>query len=165
MWELGHKKSWALKNWCFCTVVSEKTPDSPLDCKEIKPVHPKGNQFWIFIGRTEAEAEAPILWPCDVKNWLTGKDPPHLCAFIISTADISTTMLIWEDTGYYERLKAGRKGDDRGWNGRMASWLDGHEFDQGLEVDDGQGSQSCYSPGGVTKSQPRLRGWTKAFKI
>ena len=75
MWELGHKKSWALKNWCFWTVVSEKTPDSPLDCKEIKPVDPKGNQSWIFIGKTDAEAEAPILWPSDAKNWLTGKDP------------------------------------------------------------------------------------------
>ena len=75
MWELDHKESWALKNWCFWTVVLEKTLESPLDCKEIKPVHPKGNQSWIFIGRTDAEAEAPILWPPDAKNWLIGKDP------------------------------------------------------------------------------------------
>ena len=64
-----------LKNWCFWTVVLEKTLDSPLDCKEIQPVHPKGNQPWIFIGRTDAEAETPILWPPDMKNWLIGKDP------------------------------------------------------------------------------------------
>ena len=74
-WELDHKKGWALKNWFFWTVVLEKTLQSPLDCKEIKPVHPKGNQSWIFFGRTDTEAEIPILWPPDVKNWLTGKDP------------------------------------------------------------------------------------------
>ena len=75
MWELDHKESWALKNWCFWTVVLEKTLEkSPLDCKEIQPVHPKGNQCLIFIGRTDAEAETPILWPRDVKNWLLGKD-------------------------------------------------------------------------------------------
>ena len=75
MWKLNHKESWALKNWCFWTVVLEKTLESPLDFKEIKPVHPKGNQSWIFIGRTDAEAETPILWPPDVKNWLIWKDP------------------------------------------------------------------------------------------
>ena len=75
MWELDHKESWALKNWCFWTVVMEKTLESPLDCKEIQPVHPKGNQSWIFIGRTDAEAKTPIIWPPDVKNGLTGKDP------------------------------------------------------------------------------------------
>ena len=72
MWELEYKESWVLKNWCFWTVVLEKTLESPLDSKEIKPVHPKGNQSWIFIGRTDAEAEAPILWPPDGKNWLFG---------------------------------------------------------------------------------------------
>ena len=75
MWELDYKKSWALKNWCFWTVVLEKTLESPLDCKEIQPVHPKGNQSWIFIGRTDAEAETPILWPPDAKNWLIWRDP------------------------------------------------------------------------------------------
>ena len=75
MWELDYKESWAPKNWCFWTVVLEKTLESPLDCKEIQPVHPKGNQFWIFIGRTEAEAETSILWPPDVKNWLIWKEP------------------------------------------------------------------------------------------
>ena len=75
MWERDYKESWALKNWCFWTVVLEKTLESSLDCKEIQPVSPKGNQSWIFIGRTDAEAETPILWPPDVKNWLIGKDP------------------------------------------------------------------------------------------
>ena len=74
MWELDYKESWILKNWCFWIVVLEKTLESPLDCKEIQPVHPKENQLWIFIGRTDAEAEAPILWPPDAKNWLIGND-------------------------------------------------------------------------------------------
>ena len=97
MWELDYKENWAPINWCFWSVVLEKTLESPLDCKEIQPVHPKGNQSWIFIGRTDVEAETPILWPPDSKNWLIWKDP---------------------DAG--KRLKAG-KGDDRGWDGRMAS--------------------------------------------
>ena len=73
LWDLEYKESWALTNWCFWTVVLEKTLESPLDCKEIQPVNPKGNQAWIFFERTDAEAEAPILWPPDVKNWLTGR--------------------------------------------------------------------------------------------
>ena len=75
MWELDYKESWALKNWCFWTVVLEKTLESPLDSKEMQPVSPKGNQSWIFIGRTDAEAETPIIWPPDAKNLLIGKDP------------------------------------------------------------------------------------------
>ena len=75
MWELDHKESRALKNGCFWTVVLEKTLENPLDCKEIKPVNPKGSQSWVFIGRADAEAKAPILWPPVGKNWLTGKDP------------------------------------------------------------------------------------------
>ena len=75
MWELDHKGVWALKNWCFWTMVLEKTLESPLDCEKIKPVNPKGNQSWILIGRTDAEAEAPISWPPDSKGWLTGKHP------------------------------------------------------------------------------------------
>ena len=98
MWELDYKQSWASRNWCFWTVVLEKTPESPLDYKEIKPVHPKGNQSWIFIGRTHAEAETPILWPPDVKQ-LTHLKRPHC----------------------WERLKAGGEGDR--WQ-RMI-WLDG----------------------------------------
>ena len=74
MWELDYKESWTLKNWCFWTVVLEKTLESPLDCKEIQPVNPKGSQSWIFIGRVDAEAETPILWPPDAKNWLIWKD-------------------------------------------------------------------------------------------
>ena len=97
-WELDHKESWVLKNWCFWTVILEKTPESPLNNKEIKLVDPKGNQSWIFIGRTDAEAEAPVLWPPDSKNWLIEKRP-------------------W----WWERLKTGREGDDRGWDGCMAS--------------------------------------------
>ena len=75
MWELEYEEIWAQKKWCFWTVVLEKTLESPLDCKEIQPVHPKGNQSWIVFGRTDAEAETPILWPPNVKNWLIGKDP------------------------------------------------------------------------------------------
>ena len=75
MWELDYKESWALKNWCFWTVVLENTLESPLDCKEIQPVHPKGDQSWVFIGRTDAEAETPIPWPPHAKNWLIWKDP------------------------------------------------------------------------------------------
>ena len=97
MSELDHKESWALKNWCFWTVVLDKTLKSPLDCNEIKSVNLKGNQSWIFIGRTDAEA--PILWPPDAKNWLLGKDPPWC----------------------WERLKARGQGDVRGWDGWMAS--------------------------------------------
>ena len=75
MWELDYKESWVLKNWCFWTMVLEKTLESPLDCKEIQPIHPKGNQSWIFIGRTDVEAETLILWSPDMKNWLIWKDP------------------------------------------------------------------------------------------
>ena len=75
MWELDYKESWAPKNWCFWTVVLKKTFESPLDCKEIQLVHPKGDQSWVFIGRTDVETETPILWPPDVKCWLIGKDP------------------------------------------------------------------------------------------
>ena len=96
--ELYHKESWAPKNGYFWTVLLEKTLDSPLDCKEIQPVYPKGNQSWILIGRTDAEAEAPVLWPPDAKNWLIGKRP-------------------W----CWERLKAGEEGNNRGWDGWMAS--------------------------------------------
>ena len=96
-WELDYKESWASKNWCFWTVVLEKTLESPLDCKEIQPVNPKGNQSWIFIGRTDAEAETPVLWPPDANSQLIGKD--------------------W----CWEKWKAGGEGDDRVWNGWMAS--------------------------------------------
>ena len=98
MWELDSHESWVLKNWCFWTVVLEKTLESLLDCKEIQPVHPKGDKSWVFIGRTDVEAEAPILWPSDAKSQLIVKK-------------------LW----CWERLKAGEEGDDRGWDGWMAS--------------------------------------------
>ena len=79
MWELDYKESWAPKNWCFWTVVLEKTLWNPLDSKAIQPVHPKGNQSWILIGRMDAEPESPILWPPDAKNWFIGKDPDAAC--------------------------------------------------------------------------------------
>ena len=97
MWELDHKESWAPKNWCFSTAMLEKTLESPLDCKEIKPDHLKGNQSLTFIRRTDAEAEAPILWLPDVKNWILGKDPDAV------------------------RLKLGGEGDHRGWDCWMVS--------------------------------------------
>ena len=99
MWELDHKENWAPKNWCFWTVVLEKTLESPLNCKEIQPVNPKGNQFWVFSGRTDAEAEAPIFWSPDAKNWLVWQDP---------------------DAGKDWRLKE-KSLDDWGWDGWMAS--------------------------------------------
>ena len=98
MWELDYKESWAQKNWCFWTVVLEKTLESPLDCKKIQPVHPKRDQFWVFIGRTDVEAEIPILGPPDAKRWFIGKK--NWC---------------------WERLRAGEERDDRGWDGWMAS--------------------------------------------
>ena len=99
MWELDHNEGWALKNWCFQTVVLERTLESPLDYKEITPVNPKGNQSWIPTGRTDAEAEAPTLWPPDVKFELT-----H-----------------WKRPWCWERFKVVGEGDDRGWDGWMAS--------------------------------------------
>ena len=107
MWELDHKESWAPKNWWFRLVVLEKTLESPLDCKEIQPVHPKGNQPWIFIGSTVAEAEAPVLWPPDAKSWLIRKDPEA-----------------WKDWGQEE--KAVREDETV----REHHWLNGHEFQQ-----------------------------------
>ena len=100
MWELDHKESYALKNWYFGTVVLEKTLESPVDCVEINPIHPKGNKSWIFIGRTDAEAGAPILWPPDVKNWLLRKDPDS-------------------GNGWEQEAKG-----TTGWDGWMR-WLDG----------------------------------------
>jgi len=128
MWELGHKESWA-QNWCFWTVVLEKTPESPSDCKEIQPVHPKGNQSWIFTGRTDAEAKALILWPPDAKSWLIGKDPD-------AGKDWG-----WEEKGTTEDEMVG-------WH----HWLDGHEFEQIPGDGDGQESLACCSPWGRKES-------------
>ena len=98
MWELDYKESWVLKKWCFWTVMLENTLESPLDSEEIQSVHPKGNQSWIFVGRTDAEAETLILWPPDAKNWTHLKRP-----------------------SCWQRLEAGGEGDDRGWDGWRAS--------------------------------------------
>ena len=137
MWELDHKEGWVLKNWCFWTVVLEKTLESPLDCKEIQPVHLKGNQSWIFIGRTDAEAETSILCPPDAKNWLIGKDP---------------------DAGKdWRREKKGTTEDE------MVGWhhlLNGHEFEKASGVGDGYGSLECCSPW-FEKSRKQLSNWTE----
>ena len=118
MWELDYEESWAPKNWCFWIVTLKKTLESPLDFKEIQPVHPKGNQCWIFIGRTDADAETPILWPPDGKNWLIGKD--------------------------WRQEKEMTEDEMVGWHHQ----LDGREFEQALGVGDGQGSLVCCSPWG-----------------
>ena len=137
MWELDYKESWAPKNWCFWTVLLGKTLESPLDSKEIKPVNPKGNQSWIFIGRTDAEAETPILWSPDVKNWLIWKDP---------------------NAGKDWRQEKGTTEDEMvGWHHR----LDGHESEQALGVGDGQGGLACFSPWGSKESDTTERlNWT-----
>ena len=119
MWELNHKEGWVLR--CFRTVVLEKTLESPFDCKKIKPVNPKGNQSWVFIGMTDADVL--VLWPCDAKNWLIGKDL---------------------DTGkeWRQEEKGTTENEMVGWHHR----LDGHEFEQAPGVGEGQGSLACFSP-------------------
>ena len=139
MWELDCKQSWGPKNWCFWTVVLEKTLESPLDCKEIKSVNPKGNQSWIFIGRTDAEAETPVLWPPDTKNWLIWKNP---------------------DAGkdWRQEEKGTTEDEIVGWH----HWLDGHEFEQAPGVGDGQGRLVCYSPWGPKESDTtEWLNWTE----
>ena len=134
MWELDHKESWAPKNWCFWTVVLEKTPESPLDSKEIHPVRTNWNQSRIFIGRTDAEAETPILWPPDVKNWPFGKDPD------------AEKDWRWGEKGMTEDEMVG-------WHHQ----LDGHEFEQTPGVGDGQGGLACCSPRGHKQSDTAER--------
>ena len=138
MWDLDHKESWVPNNWCFWTVVLEETLESPLDCKEIQPMHPKENQSWILTGRTDTEAEALILWPPDAKNWLIGKDP---------------------DAGQDWRQEKGMtEGEMVGWH----HWLDGPEFEQGQGVGDGQGSLACYNPWGCKESDTtEWLNWTE----
>ena len=129
MWELDHKESWALKNWCFWTVMLEKTLESPLDWKEMQLVHPKGNQPWIVIGRTEAEAETPILWPPEAKNRLTGKDPNA-------------------EKDWRQEKKRSTEDEMVGWH----SQFDRPEFEQAPGVCDIQGSLVCYSLWGCKES-------------
>ena len=143
MWELDHKEAWVLKNWCFWIVELEKTLESPLDRKETKPINPKGNQPWIFIGRTDAEAEAPILWPPDAKSWLIGKDP---------------------DAGKDWRWKEKGMTEDEmvGWHHQLS----GYDFEQA--PGDGEGQDSLQSMGSqrvgqglVTEQQQREREWQR----
>ena len=141
MWELDYKKSWAPKNWCFWTVVLEKTLESPLDCKEIQPVHPKGDvhwKSWVFIGRTDAEAETPVLWSADARDWLTWKDPDS-----------------GKDWGQEEK---GTTEDEMvGWH----HWLDGHGFGWTLGVGDGQGGLACCGSWGCKESD--MTEWLNLF--
>ena len=129
MWELDYKVSWALKNWCFWTLVLEKTLESPLDYKKIQPVNPKRNQSWKFIGSTDVEAEIPILWPPDMKNWLVGKDA---------------------DDGKEWRQEEKETTEDEmvGWHHRLY----GHGFGWTPGVGDGLGSLACCSPWGRKQS-------------
>jgi len=129
IWELDHKESWTLKNWRFWTVVLEKTIESPLDCKEIKLVNLNGNQSGLFIGRADAEAETPILWPPDAKSWLVGKDL---------------------DTGknWGQEEKGMTEDEMVGWH----HWLNRREFEQTLRDSEGQGSLECCSPWGCKES-------------
>ena len=122
--ELDNKESWAPKNWCFQIVMLEKMLQSPLDCKEIKPVNTKGNQSWIFTGKTDAEVEAPILWLPDVKSWLIRKEP---------------------DAGkdWRQEKKRAREDEMVGWH----HWLNGHEFQQAPEDGEGQGNSLLQSTG------------------
>ena len=137
MSELDYKESWVLKNWCFWTVVLEKTLDSPLDSKDIQPVHPKGDQSWVFIGRTDVEAETPMLWSPDAKSWLIKKE---------------------SDAGKdWRQEEKGMTEDEMvGWH----HWLDGQEFEQ---VGDGQGSLACSNPWGRKESDSTERlNWTES---
>ena len=131
MWELDYKESWAPKNWCFWTVVLEKTLESPLDYKEIQPVHPKGDQSWEYIGRTDVEAETLILWPPDMKNWLIRID-------------------LDAGKNWRQEEKGTTEDEIVGWH----HWLSGHEFEQAPGVGDGQGGLACCCPWGHKESSP-----------
>ena len=140
MWKLDCEESWASKNWCFWTVVLEKTLESPLDCKEIQLVHSEGDQPWVFFGRTDAKAETPILWPPHAKSWLTGKD---------------------SDAGRDWGQGKGMTEDEvAGWHHR----LDGHEFGRTLGVGDGQGGLVCCNSWGCKESDTTERlNWTECL--
>ena len=143
MWELGCEESWVPKNWCFRTVVLEKTLESPLDFREIQPVHPKGDQSWVFTERTDVEAESPVLWPPDAKSWLIGKDP---------------------DSGKEWRQEKGTTEDEMaGWH----YWLDGHEFGWTPGVGDGQGGLACcgsWGHGELDTTEWLKLNWTEVDK-
>ena len=139
MWELEYTESWTPKNWCFWTAVLEKTLESPLDCMEIQSVHPKGNQSWLFIGRTDVEAEAPKRLPPDAMSWFIGKDPD-------AGKDWGP-----EEKGTTEDEMVGRH-----------HWLDGHGFGWTLGVGDGQGGLACCSSwGGKESERTEQLNWTE----
>ena len=141
-WELDYKESWAPRNWCFWNTLLEQTLESPLDCEQIQSVHPKGNQFWIFIGRTDDEAETPVIWPPYVNNWLIRKDP-----------DAGKDWR-WEEKGTTEDEMVG-------WH----HWLDGNEFEQAPGVGDGQGGLACCSPWSCKESDTTERlNWTERLE-
>ena len=137
MWGLDYKESWVSKNWCFWTVMLKKTLESPLECKESKPVHLKGNQSWIFIGRTDAEAETPIVWSPDAKNWL-----------------------IWKDSDAGKDWMQKEKGMTEDKTVEWHHWLNGREFQEAPGVGDEYGNLVCCNPWGQ-KSQTRLCDWTE----
>ena len=134
MWELDHKEGWALKNWCLWTVVLEKTLESPLTCKEIQPVNPKGNQPWIFIRETDAEADAPILWSSDAKNYLIREEPD--CG-----------------KGWRQEAKGVTEDEMVGWYHQ----LNRHKLEQTPGDGEGQGSLACWSPWGCRESHTTER--------
>ena len=144
VWKLDYKESWALKKWCFWTVVLEKALENPLDCKEIQPIHPKGNQSWIFVGRTDGEAETPILWPPDAKNWLIWKDP---------------------DAGkdWRQEEKGTTEDEMVGWH----HWLDGHEFELVMDREPGMlqsmGLQRVRHDWATELNYPFIYRWTFSF--
>ena len=140
MWELDCEEGWAPKNWCFWTVVLEKTLEGPLDCKEIQPVHSEGDQPWDFFGRSDTKAETPVLWPPHVKSWLIGKD-----------CDAG------RDWGQEE--KGTTEDEMAGWH----HWLDGRESEWTSGVGDGQGGLAAIH--GIAKSQTRLSDWTELMDI
>ena len=159
---LDYKEGWAPKNWCFQTVVLEKTLESPLDCKEIKPVNPKGDQPWIFIGRTDAEAEVPILWLLDVKSWISGKDPDAGKDWRQeekrAAEDEKRLLTQWMNkilkemgvpdhlTCLLRNLYVGQEATIK--TGHGTTMDSEHEFEQTLGDGGGQRSLACYSPWG-----------------
>ena len=136
MWELDYEESWVPKNWCFWTVVLEKTLKSLLDCKEIQPVHPKGDQPWVFFGRTDAKAETPVLWPPHGKMWLIGKDSDA-------------------ESDWGQEAKGTTEDEMAGWHYQ----LDEHEFEWTLGVCDREAWRAVIH--GFSKSRTRLRDWTE----
>ena len=143
MWDLDCEESWALKNWCFWTVVLEKTLESPLDCKEIQPVHSKGDQPWVFFGRNDAKAETPVLWPPHAKSWLIGKDSDA-------------------GRGWGQEEKGTTENEMAGWHHQ----LDGCESEWTSGVGDGQGGLVCCDSWGRTESDTTERlNWTELSNL